>query len=284
MKSISIIYIILFIFNTLQAQQHEVITVENAEEFVEAIGSNRIIQLKGNTIYLSELGADRNGENFYYQECYDGHELVINNVVNMKIIGLGAKPVKIITKPTYGDVIEFKNCEKIHISNVDAGHGPEKGGCVGGVFHFIESTNISIDKSIMYGSGIEGITAEKTTNLKCTQSIIRGCTYSIMTLTESSNFEFEGCEFSDNKEYDLVNMNGCSKIKFSKCVFGNNQTGLEDFSDYALFNIENSSQIALKDCKIENNSTLYLCKSKNSIDFGNTKKENNSFKKGEYKQ
>ncbi len=269
---------------SIKAQTNKVIVVDNANQFVDAIGSDRTIQLKGNTIYLSEVDETKSGEKYIFEEEYDGHELVIFDVTNLKIIGATDNPVKIVTKPVYGDVIVFENCDNITIENVDAGHGPEKGGCSGGVFNFINSKNITINKSILYGSGIEGITAQNVTYLKCNNTIIRGCTYSIITLNNCNNFEFNDCEFSDNEEFDLVNIHNSKTIKFYSCAFSNNRTGTDEYSDYSLFNVTNSTAVSLKDCKIESNLTSYFCKKENTVEMTNTKLENNSFKKGKFKE
>lgn len=209
---------------------------------------------------------------------------MISGVNNLKIIGIGNKPVEIMTKPVYGDVLVFKKCENITIENVNAGHGPEKGGCTGGVFNFLDCKNININKSIMYGSGMEGITAENVTNLKCNKSIITGCTYSIVTLKQCKKFEFNNCKFSENQEFDLVNISACSGILFNECKFSDNQTGVDQYSDYSIFNVDNDVKIILKDCKIANNKAVYLCKNDNKIEFMNCIFENNEFKKGKFRE
>jgi hypothetical protein len=258
--------------------------VDNANEFVEAIGSNRIIQLRGSPIHLSSVPPEKRGTNFRYSKEFDGNELVIFGVQNLKIIGMGATPVKVITKPVYGDVIVFENCTNITIENVDAGHSPEKGQCTGGVFNFIKSKNITINNSIMYGSGMEGITAENVTKLICNNSKIRGCSYSIMTLSKCNNFEFNNCEFTDNQEFDLVNITNSTSIKFNSCLFANNKTNIDEYSTYSLFNISESKLVQLKGCTIQNNSSIYFSNDANGIDVTDTEIENNYFSKGNYKQ
>ena len=282
MRRILVFSVMLFFFINLKAQNSKVIIVDNVDQFVDAIGSDRTIQLKGSTIYLSNVSPGKSGSNYRFAEEYDGYELVITGVSNLKIIGLGNKPVKIITKPVYGDVIVFENCTNITIENVDAGHGPEKGECSGGVFNFFNSKNITINKSIMYGSGMEGITAKTVTGLKCNNSIIRGCTYSIMSLDNCNEFEFNNCEFTDNEKFDLVNISNCIGVKFNSCVFGNNRTGTDEYSDYALFNVIQSMSVVLKDCTVESNLTAFFCKKANTIELSSTKLENNSFKKGNF--
>lgn len=284
-----LIYTFLTLFFSISSfcQSSTIIKVNNALEFVEAIGSNRTIQLAGNTIYLSDISSSKSGSNYRFDEEYDGHELVIFDVSNLKIIGLGPKPVKIITKPVYGDVLVFNNCSDIFLENIDAGHGPEKGGCTGGVLNFFDSKNISIKNSVLFGSGMEGITAEQVEKLNCENTIIRGCTYSIMTLINCEQIKFNDCEFYDNKEFDLINLFDCINVSFSKCNISNNQTGYSeeyDFYDYSIFNINQSMGIKLEECNITNNMSCYFSKKANSFDFKDCTLENNDFKKGKFKE
>lgn len=263
--------------------------VDSPDEFVNAIGSDRIIQLKGSTIYISDISSAKEGLNYRLEEIWEGgseYELTIFGVSNLKIEGLGDQPVKMITKPEYGSVLIFENCNNITIENIEAGHGPERGNCIGGVFKINNSKNFTINKSIMYGSGVEGISAEKVTGLKCNNSIIRECTYSIMTLNNSNDFEFNSCEFTDNEEFSLVRIFNCNKLIFNACNFTNNRTdiGNEDYYDYAILDVSQSTSIRLKDCVIKDNVANYFCKDKNSIELQNAKFENNLFTKGDFKE
>ncbi len=287
MKTLIFTFSMIFFTISSFCQSSTVIKVNNALEFVEAIGSNRTIQLEGNTIYLSDISSSKSGNNYRFDQEYDGHELVIFDVSNLKIIGLGLKPVKIITKPVYGDVLVFNNCSDILLENIDAGHGPEKGGCTGGVLNFSDSKNISIKNSVLFGSGMEGITAEKIKNLNCDNTIIRGCTYSIMTLNNCGEIKFNNCEFSDNGEFDLINFSDCINVTFSKCNISNNQTGYSeeyDFYDYSIFNINQSMGVKLEECNITNNMSCYFSKKASSFDMKDCTLENNDFKKGNFKE
>lgn len=283
-KTLTIIILLMGIIQLSWAQKAKVKTVNTAKDFIRAIASNTTIQLKGATIYLSELSQDNSGEYFRFNKEFDGYELVIQNVDNFKIVGLGEKPVKIITKPVYGDVLVFENCNNITLENIDAGHGPEKGGCTGGVLNFINSNEISINNSIMFGSGMEGIATSKVTSLKCSNSIIRGCTYSIMSLNDSRDFEFTNCEFSDNQEFDLFNINFCQNIKFFNCSINNNRTGTESYSDYAIFKIDNSTGVLLKNSTITSNKSVYFCSDENVLEVKQTEFANNHFDRGKFKE
>ena len=267
-------------------QKPKTVTVTTVEQFLDAIGSNTTIQLKGHSFHISDLAQlGRSGENYSFREVYDGYELLISDVKNLKIIGLGNVPVRMYAKPEYGNVIAFDRCENITIENVDAGHGASKGSCVGGVFKIENTTNFFITTTIMYGSGIEGITTDNVTNLVCTNSFIRSCTYSIMTLNSSNDILFENCVFEDNGIYDLVNITSCGNINFKNCSFEKNRTSEStDYSDYYLFKVSSSSNVKLEKCFIEANATDYLCNDANALTFQNVEINHNEFIKGKFKK
>jgi len=224
----------------------EEVTVSNVEELFAAFGSNKHIKLKPGIYNLSDLKQDYNTENIHWEEVFDGKELILDKISNLTIEGLGDKPVELIAEPRYANVLTFLNCNKIAIKNVKAGHTIEKGYCTGGVFNFISSKNIDISNSILYGCGTYGIIALYTENLQFTDSIIEECTYGAMTIDNCKNFKFSNsiirkceeyslfdiisssniifdkCEVTDNKGSEVLLVNSSSGIKFTNCVFKNN--------------------------------------------------------------
>lgn len=266
--------------------QSKIINVDTPDEFIDAIGSDRIIQLNGSTIYLNEITPGKEGPNFKLENMGEGFEVKIMAVNNMKIVGMGNKPVEIVTKPQYGNVIVFENCKNITIENVNAGHGPRKGVCSGGVFSLSNCDNFKIIKSIMYGSGTEGITANNCKNIQCKNSIIRGCTYSIMSLNNCSKVSFDSCDMNDNERFDLINIDKSIEVEFQNCVISNNQSEsiFDGPNTNCLFNIAQSMIVKLYNCTIKSNHTGYFCNKANALDMKNTKLENNEFENGYSKE
>ena len=274
----------------------KIIEVYNANQFVDAIGPNRTINLMG-TINLSEIDTNKFGDYYRIQNAYDGPELVIHHIEYLNIVGVDEYPIEILTKPRYGWVLVFEDCKNIMIDNVNAGHFPDKGGCTGGVFYFKDCRNILINNSIMYGSGTEGIRTEKVKNLQCNNSIIWGCTYYIMTLNNSMYIEFNNCKFNNNEEFDLINISTCINVEFNSCEFMNNKNGstrintrtkqeyggcYESYTNDALFDVNESISVVLNNCSIKNNNTCYFLRTENTLELNNTVFENNKFNKGLY--
>lgn len=295
---ISLFFAIFFICNTSYAQvpsksekkavtqnvKSKTVTVTTVEEFLNAIAPNTTIQLKAHSFFISDLASpNKMGKYYSFVEVYDGYELLISDVKNLKIIGLANVPARMYAKPQYGNVISFNNCENVTIENVDAGHGASKGSCVGGVFKIENSKDFYIKNTIMYGSGIEGITTNNVSNLVCTNSFIRSCTYSIMTLNRSNDIQFENCVFEDNGVYDLVNIQSCTRVSFKNCSFEKNRTESANYSDYCLFKVNQSDTIVLLNCFIEANAADYLCNDSKILQFQNVEVNHNEFAKGKYK-
>lgn len=270
--------------NPVQVQSHQegnIIEVHDANTFVNAIGPDRTIVIKGPVI-LPDVDW-KGGEYYSFQEAYDGDELVINNVSNLKIVGGGTTPAKIVTRPSYGEVIIFDNCTNITIDNVEAGHGPKKGYCTGGVFSIRNSRNFTITNSILYGSGTMGIMAEGVTGLSCDNITIYGCTYHVMWLRNTRQARFTNSVFRDNERFGLINIKGNSEVTFDQCTFTGNRTGTQKYSDYALFSVDMGTT-TLNDCTIQNNEACYFSTIANAVNTNNVTRSNNRFVKGEAKR
>jgi len=285
MKKLSSLLLCLLALNLAFAQKNAKKTefiVKNTAEFLDAIGSNRIIKLQYAHYDLSSL-TTKSGTNYSFSDNYDGLELLIEGVENLQIIGMGKRKPDLVTRPQYGNVIMFKNCKNITIDNIEAGHGPEKGYCTGGVLKFLDCNDIIINDCVLYGSGIEGITADNLTNLSCTNTTIRGCTYSVATINVGKNIVFKTCDFTDNEEFDMFNLTKCGTVAFEDCKISNNAIKNDGYPHGAIFNLEESKAV-LRKCIIQNNTALFLANKAENIVLDQTPLNNNTFKKGEYKE
>jgi len=278
-KHILLTSLVMFVTFSITAQ-----TVNTAEEFVKAIKSNATVTLSESDFHVSKIFSGEG--NTSLQECYDGQELVISDVKNLTISGTSLKS-HLITEPRYGYVLIFKNCENITIENITAGHGPQKGSCTGGVFSFENCKNVTIDNCVLYGSGTEGLTLHKVTDFTLQNSVIKECTYSIISASSSSSVSFNNCSFFENQEFDLINLDHCKDFTFKKCEIKNNKTtdgrNIPSYCNYSLFNLDKATQnITLVKCKITGNTTCYFSNSKTSLKLKRTKLKNNTFVNGKY--
>lgn len=234
----------------IEEVEKQIINVKTTEEFLKAIGPNRTIIIKGNDYDILE--ADFESEYVKKESVFDGEQLIIQNVSNMDIIGDEVNIVQLLVEPRYANVITFENVDNVNIDNVIAGHTPEKGECAGGVFCFIDSTNININDSILFGCGTEGVTLINVSNLSFNNSTIKECTNRIMYISDSKNIKFNNSMFYDNENYDLIVISDSEEVSFDECIIYNNRTYVgED-----LFRVSPGTTISITNSKIINNEVL----------------------------
>lgn len=263
----------------------KIISVKTAQEFLKVLASNTIIEVSPGRYDLSTTTAET-GSYFAYTEVHDGVELRISDLQNLTIRNPQPKQkVEFITQPSYGNVFVFNNCQNIKFENITAGHGEAKGYCTGGVLKFVSCQGISIENCNLYGSGMEGITAENVTSLNGKNVQIYECTYSLMSLNNVQNASFEHCAFTKSIEFDMLNLSDCGLVSFKNCTIADNKTGIEDYTDYALFNLSGNTVVNLDKCTISGNTAAYLSNKADALKMKNTKiRGNNRFTKKKFKE
>ncbi len=251
------------------------VTVGNVDELYSALGSNKHIKLKPGVYNISELNKDDNGsKNIYWQNEYDGKELILDGISNITIEGLGDEPSEILTEARYADVLTFINCNNVNLKNLKVGHTDRPGYCTGGVLNFDSSNNINIDNSLLYGCGTYGIRAQNTKKLAFDDSIIEECTYGIMEINESTDFTFLNSKFRNCQEYDMISIFSSDNINFEKCEFTNNKV----LSKYSTFlSVDFSSSINFFKCTFEDNEAEGFINQDENVDFDDTTFKGNSF-------
>jgi len=279
--------------NTGESVSDEIIEIKvsTAEEFVTALGSNRRILLEAGVYDLTSLShiyiGNPYGEAIYYGEVFDGLQLVLSGVHNLSIIGIGDEHSELVVEPRYANVMCFGDCSNISIANIKAGHTDKDGYCSGAVFAFVDSTNINIDDTLMYGCGAYGLLLSGVKDMSVFNSTIYECTYGIMCLIDKNlDILFEDCEFRDNTGYSMVEIwRGPSRITFDSCTFRNNYCspvingGNELYPMFSVSESENVASVAVKNSLFVDNVASMLVKQGDvKIDASNTF-ENNSFDK-----
>jgi len=243
-KYFIIIYILVF-FNSFYGQNNtieekyinnkEVFNVSNVYEFLNAIGSNRIIYVE-ESIHLPNIvlfdSIIKSSKNEHWSNlAYDNINFVLsfNDLINLKIIGKSEAPIQITTCADCGNTLSFINCQNILIENIEAGHLPRnKNYCSGGVFYFAHCKNITINSCIMFGSGNWGIMTYEVSNLYCNNSTIENCNMLIMDILNSNQIDFSNCTFKNNKGFTGIDLTSSLYVYFNNCIFkGNNFEGYD---------------------------------------------------------
>ncbi len=273
----------------------ETVTVETVEEFLDSIGPHKVIKLSPGTYRLDELPSGYKGNEYVrIQEerqgnRFGGKEIVIRDVENLWIEGLGNERVNVVTADQEANVLTFENASYVFIDNLCLGHLPKKGGCYGGVAVFINSAKIRIENTELFGCGINGLELCNTEDVLFTRSVITDCSSGILFLSNSSRVCFEYSSFKENRGTAFVNINNCSDVIFRGCSFENN-TAVTDiaalfvidcaYSPYVYYSEPKDlvSDVLVADTRFANNEITSNRFARFSDNSGNSiKLENNTF-------
>ena len=257
------------------------IRVSNSLEFLEALGSDRIIVLNPGKYNLSEWDPFFNSKPeqaprysnlkdkgkpklakgvTWSNEPFDGGELVLTGIKNLTIRGMSAeKKSEIIVDPRYAFVLKFVKCSNIAIERLTAGHS-EGGYCQGGVFGFTDSSRITIISTNMYGSGTMGLELSNVSDMKVSLSRIYECTYGIMDVSAGKNISFDNCIFRDNQEFTMISVSKTKNISFANCEFINNRGDMFFVND---------TTVSVSDSAFKDNKTETSIKYSNNVSFNN---------------
>jgi hypothetical protein len=249
--------------------QKQIIDVKNFAELYKNIGSNRTLRITVPEIVLpAEYKA---GDNINVKMSYG---FSVTGVDNLRIIGAGKKPVRIIQPDPGSKVLEFKKSTNVSLENIVAGHA-KKGGCAASVFSFIEDDDIFLKDCDLFGSGYEGIYAVKVSNLNCSATTIRDCSGEIMFLSDSKDMRFFNCTFKDNvKAAGQFNWADSRNIVLNKCSISGNSAYYDQPNVVYLFRLKEVKNACLKDCELNNN------KAKAIVEHPEQLKQINSTAKG----
>lgn len=264
------------LFNAIStgtAVSQKVVTVGSTKELIQNIAPNTKILLKTGDYNLLEPKLLDN-KYVVYNQVFDGYELEIKDIDNLTLEAEQGSKVNLLIDPRYAYVMHFTNSSNINISGIVAGHYPNKGECVGGVFKFENCKNVQIGNSELFGCGTEGLTLDNVDKLQFTNSTIRDCSYGIMTMNNSTNISFDNSTFKDNEKFYAINAVH-SNASFVKCNITNNKILSED-SGY-LFNLDIYSKVSVSDSTIENNSVKNLTNEKDNATFKNVIFKGNDF-------
>ena len=224
---------------TAAAEAEGVYTVSNVDDFIAAIGPDREIRLEPGTYDLSTASTyagETGNEWCFWDEVYDGYELVIQLTNNLTITGAGKGVTILSAGPRYAQVLRLNSCRNVSMTGFTAGHTREPGACVSGVICLEYDRGVSIRDVGLYGCGVTGVSADNCTDLTVANSDIYECSYNGIQVLNSTGVNVVNCRL-----YDL----------------GKN----EEWEASEVFNLVSSSDIAISDCEIYGNLSQYFVRS-----------------------
>lgn len=190
--------------------EYPVYQVSTVEEFFQAIGSNRIIELAPGSYILSDF-LPRNSKHVKFNVERDDHEWEIHDVHNLTIRNDGKEMVELLIRSAEFAVLKFVNSSSIQLEGIFAGHTLPSG-CEGPVFTFKSSKQITILDSLLFGSGIYGFELDFVDDFLIKDSAITDCTNGSVLIHGGFNITFDNVVIKDNAP-DLFIMDGMN-IRF----------------------------------------------------------------------
>jgi len=235
------------------AAGNKTITVKNATDFINALGSERTIVIDskkplnitealnkmidkgempiGPTYYDAEEALSVNF-NVTYCDQFDGNGLQVRGLKDLTI--MGKKGATLVASPRYANVMEFINCSGLTIENVVMGH-TEEGYCDKGVVEFDGCVDLTVNDCDFYGCGTEGFVFNNCYRVAVNRSCVHDCSYYTMHIKDCVLIRFNDCTFRDNREFEQLSVSNSWDIFFTGCAFNNLKGKLFNFTDYVQF-------------------------------------------------
>lgn len=251
--------LVVFLFTPYLLYSQTTITVSTPMEFIKAIGSNRTVIVNEGKYVLTDV-AGTVTEYITWQDEYDGPQLVINDVKNLKIVG--KQNPRLLVLPSYSWVLLFNRSTNIEISGITLGHVNE-GYCSGGVIKLDSCSNIKLVKCNMFGSGTYGMEIDNSKDIQVQGCDIFKCTYGLLILYNSSNIMFTKTRFRETGQFDLISINQCPDVNFTGCVFERNFYTSQYSSDAYFFSVDAgwyegapgiASEVSINNCVFRENN------------------------------
>jgi hypothetical protein len=244
------------------AGKSPVIQVATAAEFVAAIGPNRTLELAPGDYDLTGV-KDRKMDYVRWDKNFDGLTLTIRNLEGLKIVGRDAKPAHLIVHPRYVYVLNFENCKDVELAHLVLGHSPDEGYCDSGVLGATDCQRIHITDCDLFGCGTEGLTLKKVRSFTMDGSVVRDCSFGILTAEGCTDLRFSQTRFTGNREFYGVTLHDTEKVLFDKCIFSGNSAG------EALFTAISCTGIVVRECIFTDNRFKQLTNNSAAVKFEN---------------
>ncbi|MBE6910084.1 MAG: right-handed parallel beta-helix repeat-containing protein [Ruminococcaceae bacterium] len=222
--------------------------VSSTEELLDAIASGVEIVIEPGYYNMSELIDDLRAQAIYdkwgdehpyvsLDAVYDGSEVVISNADGLTIRGGGdsAAETELVIDARYGTVLTFDSCTGVTLANLTMGH-TDGGDCSGNVLKFRNCADFTLSGMDLYGCGVYGVEAGYCDgSFAITDSTLRDCDsgpFAIYGCT--GNMTFTDCILTGSNWGGSFDGSRWLKLRFSHCVFGEQESNVWAFSDDAV--------------------------------------------------
>ena len=232
--------------------EEQTVIVEDVYELMDSIDDYTTIILMPGEYNVTEWLEEGNAEKWdqdayetdgyvtyglYYDEVFDGEQLIINNFDNLTLMSSDKNdPAVIVCDPRYADVIRFVDCDNLVLDHLVMGHSDGEGYCTGNVLGLIYSWYVTVTDCDFYGCGAYGLYIDDCNDVAVNDSYIHDCTYGCAVI-DASTVTVKHTEFVDCKEFTMFEVTD-STVDFIDCLFynleGEFMNELDDYSEVNL--------------------------------------------------
>ena len=232
MKNVLLLVLLCQFFGSLAM---DTVTVNSAQQFIDSVQSDRLIFLQPGiynlstitqleTIDLSKKNTDLPLTSSVAFTTGDG--VIIKQVNNLKIVGLGEKPEDCViqTSNLSDDALIFLGCTNINLKNIKATHDPEmEGSSQGGIITINQCEGVQMDNNVFSGKAAVGLRIFRSKNITITNTTVTGCSELTVDFKDSWTLKLNNCLFEENRICSVFwSMIRCTDVKVENCTFADN--------------------------------------------------------------
>ena len=224
----------------------EEIEVTNTEEFINAVGSNRILRVKEGTYDLTDEIL-RNIENKNVEWDYSGLNII--NTENLCIAGEINRQSKFIINAKLFNILSFVDCNNIKIENLNIVNGAqsEKTYQVTSL-SFERTNNVKVNNCFLGNDISKGVVFQNGNYLAINNTVITDCDYCAIHLYKSSGIAVNNTEITKNRGYSSLIIAFDAKVEFNNCEISENKALRNEIIQAVC-----SSNIRFNNCTINDN-------------------------------
>lgn len=222
--------------------------VRTADEFVRAIGPDRVIQIQASELDMGSLKR----YHLRYVQLYDvdntddqgnaRYELWMRKLSNVRIEGLGAKRVRLVT--THDSVLNITGCKDIEFANIEFA---AKGETLDKAAFYADTCDNLTFANCAFVRASPGVELDSVEGLKMVDCEILNCD-GIVTAVSCDDLTFSKCSFISNRGDTGFDLDDVEGVRLADCEISDNK--LEEF----LFGLVDSKRIVLESCTLQDNT------------------------------
>jgi len=170
------------------------IHVTDARQLLEALGPARVIELAPGTYDLS-TAADVRGPHLRWKKVSDGLAPVIHDVTGLTFRGPDEGEARILVEPRDARVLTLRAVRDVTLENLELGHTEMPESCGAGVLGIEDCARCVVRRTVLFGSGTEGLTLREVRNSRFEDVTIRDTSNRWMSMHGSDGVLFDRCHF-----------------------------------------------------------------------------------------